>query len=76
MVHSGSINRKLIESKMEQISSELERSDDGLPPISISVGIVNGKDVKDTSHLFEKTDEAMYRSKMNGKNTYTFYSNN
>lgn len=46
---------------------------DGLPPISISVGIVNGKDVTDTDTLFEKTDEAMYESKKKGKHTYTFY---
>ncbi len=74
MVHSGSMSRRLIESKIGQINSELENTDDGLPPITISVGIVNGKDVKDTEHLFEKTDEAMYMSKMSGKHTFTFYS--
>lgn len=74
MVHSSNIKRKMIESKMDQINSELENTSDGLPPVSISAGIVNGKDVTDTSHLFEKTDKAMYASKMNGKHTYTFYS--
>lgn len=57
----------------QQINSELKNTDDGLPPISISVGIVNGKDVKDPSHIFEKTDKAMYESKTSGKGTYTFY---
>ena len=74
MVHSGSMHRKLIESKIEQINLELQKSNDGLPPVSISVGIVDGKDVTDTEQLFEKTDEAMYKSKKQGKHTYTFYS--
>lgn len=74
MVHSSGMSRKLIESKIEQINEELENADDGLPPISISVGIVNGKDVSDPKTLFEKTDAAMYESKKQGKHTYTFYS--
>ena len=74
MVHSSGMHRRLIESKIQQINEELENTGDGLPPISISVGIVNGKDVTDTEKLFEKTDKAMYESKKNGKHTYTFYS--
>ena len=73
MVHSGNVKRKLIESKLNQISQELENTDDGLPAVSISVGIVRGKDVDDPARLFEKTDAAMYESKKQGKNTYTFY---
>ncbi len=42
---------------------ELEKTDDGLPPISISVGVVNGKDVNDVESLFQMTDAAMYESK-------------
>ncbi len=73
MVHSSGMPRRLIESKISQINEELEKTGDGLPPISISVGIVNGKDVSDTGNLFEKTDAAMYESKKQGKHTYTFY---
>ena len=72
MVHSTSINQRLLASKIEQINSELERDDDGLPAISISVGIVSGKDAANKNELFEKTDAAMYESKKNGKHTYTF----
>ena len=56
-----------------QINDELAKTEDGLPPISISVGVVNGKDVDDVESLFEKTDAAMYESKKKGKHTYTFY---
>ena len=72
MVHSGGIKKNLITTKLEQINKELDKSEDGLPPISISVGIVNGRDVKDKEDLFEKTDAAMYKSKKSGKHTYTF----
>ncbi len=74
MVHSGCISRSLIESKVAQIHAELKNTEDGLPPISVSIGIMNGKDASDTTGLFEKADEAMYRSKKEGKGTYTFYS--
>ncbi|MBR5116583.1 MAG: GGDEF domain-containing protein, partial [Lachnospiraceae bacterium] len=72
MVHSSGMNRRLIISKIEQIGSELEDTSDDLPPISVSVGILNGKDITDTSSVFEKIDEAMYESKTRGKHTYTF----
>ncbi len=75
IMHSSSMQRRLIESKISQINTELENTDDGLPPVTISIGIVNGKDVRDTEHIFEKTDAAMYESKKSGKNTYTFYEN-
>ena len=74
MVHSSAMSKRLIESKIEQINSELERTDDGLPPISISVGIVNGKNVGADDNIYEMTDAAMYKSKKSGKHTYTFYS--
>ena len=73
MVHANEKQERLIASKMEDINRELEQKVDGLPPISISVGIVHGSQVSDPSKLFEKTDEAMYESKKQGKNTYTFY---
>ncbi len=74
IVHSSGMPQRLIISKIDQINSELEKGDDGLPPISISVGVVSGKDAADPEHLFKKTDAAMYESKKRGKHTYTFYA--
>lgn len=73
MMHSEGIQRRLIEAKIDQIHAMLANTDDGLLPISISMGIVNGKDAKDTTDLFEKADQTMYESKKHGKGTYTFY---
>ncbi|MGX8705393.1 MAG: GGDEF domain-containing protein, partial [bacterium] len=74
MVHSTEMQHKLIESKIERINSELEKSEDGLPPISISVGIVHGSQAADATALFEESDEAMYEAKRHGKHGYTFYT--
>ena len=74
MVHSSGMQRRLIESKIEQINEEMENTADSLPPVTISIGIVNGRDVTDPESLLDKTDAAMYESKKRGKNTYTFYT--
>ncbi len=74
MVHSGNMQKKHIESKIFRIREKLEDTSDGLPPVSLSIGIVHGKDVSDTEKLFERGDEALYESKKKGKNTYTFYN--
>ena len=74
MLHASEVQEDLIASKIEKINRELEASDDGLPPASISVGIVRGESALDAKNLFEKTDEAMYQAKQKGKRTYTFYS--
>ncbi len=74
MVHSSGMKRNLIISKIEQIGTELKDTSDGVPTISVSVGIINGSDITDTEHVLEKVDEAMYESKTKGKNTYTFYT--
>ena len=74
MVHSADIQQELIAEKIDNINREMAEGGEGMPPTSISVGIVNGADVTDTENLFEKTDEAMYQSKRSGKSTYTFYN--
>ena len=74
MVHSGETHRKLIGAKIDQINKEMANTNDGLPPVSVSVGIAHGKEAGDASALFEESDAAMYKSKKKGKHTYSFYS--
>ena len=68
------MERNLIASKLEKVNVELADSDDGLPAVSISIGIVHGKNAINAEDLFNKTDIAMYKAKQSGKNTYAFYS--
>ncbi|MCR5596614.1 MAG: hypothetical protein K6G19_00410 [Lachnospiraceae bacterium] len=72
--HTGEISHSLIEFKIDQISKFLGNTDDGLPPITVSAGIVSGKSADDIDDLFEKSDKAMYESKMWGKHSFTFYN--
>jgi diguanylate cyclase (GGDEF)-like protein len=75
MVHATETvaQKKLIASKIENINKTLGDSADGLPPSSVSVGIVHGSEAKDVADLFEKTDEAMYQAKKSGKQTHSFF---
>lgn len=74
MVHATEMHHELIVQKIDQINKELSSPNDGLPPMSISVGIVHGTEAADSESLFEKTDEAMYQAKKKGKGTYSFSS--
>ena len=74
MQHTPAVRKEMIAEKMENINTRLEKEDDDLPELSISVGIVHGSVSHDVQELFEKADEAMYRSKQSGKRTYTFYT--
>ena len=73
MVHSSEVQRNQVATKIKAINRELNEPEDGLPPVTISVGITHGTDATDSVDLFEKTDAAMYQAKQNGKRTYKFH---
>ena len=73
MEHSNEILHTQIVSKIERINQELNGPNDGLPPITMSVGVVHGTDATDARDLLKKADQTMYQAKQNGKNTYAFY---
>ncbi len=75
MVHATETQHDLIVQKINEINREMEGKGDGLPPASVSVGIVHGTEASEAENLFEKTDAAMYKAKQSGKHTYTFYAN-
>lgn len=74
MVHTDRQQDKLIVSKIRQINDELADTDDGLPAVSVSVGVAHGSQAEDMSALFECADSALYETKKNGRNGYTFFS--
>lgn len=73
MVHSSEMQHNQVASKIKAINKELNEPEDGLPPVTISVGITHGTEATDAVDLFEKTDAAMYQAKKNGKRTYRFH---
>ena len=74
MVHAGDMQRDLIVTKVERINGRLKNADDGVPSLTVSVGIALGSDARGADDLFEHADTAMYEAKKHGKGTYSFYT--
>ena len=72
MVQAHTGLRALVRSKIEKINRELADTSDGLPPISISVGITFGSEASDAIELLKLADFAMYELKREGKQGYRF----
>ena len=62
-----------VQAEIDEINARLAATEDGLPAVSVSVGIVHGSDAASGADLFEKTDAAMYEAKQSGKHTHKFY---
>ena len=73
MLHSDSDQRDLIISRVKKINSILSTGEDGLPPVTVSVGAAHGRNTSYPEQLFEHADRALYETKRGGKNGYTFY---
>ena len=73
MVHSNLSQRELIESKVKHINAQLANTEDGLPNMSVSVGVAHGVLVNDALELFRAADAALYETKRLGKHGVTFY---
>ena len=74
MVHIGKDVRPLIEQKVIQINRDLANTDDGLPFVSVSVGVSMGQGLDDPQAMFHQADIALYYVKDHGRNGCCFYS--
>ena len=63
MVHTGSSLRGMVESKFRRINERLQTPVDGLPPISLSVGVAFGDRENPGDDIFKDADTALYRTK-------------
>ena len=63
MVHTYSAMRDLITEKFRRINEILQAPRDGLPPISLSVGVAFGDREDPTDDIFKDADTALYRTK-------------
>ena len=73
MAHSSEDQEKIITDRIERINADLENASDGIPPVTVSVGAVLGKEGIDAKKMFDYADVALYDRKRNGKNGITFY---
>ena len=61
------------ENKVIQINKELTDTDDGLPPVTVSVGVALCMDTNNPQELFHDADVALYYVKEHGRNGCCFY---
>ena len=73
MVNAANEQDDIIRAKVDGINRELNCSVDGLPALSVSVGIVYGAGVTDSMKLYQRADRALYEAKRAGRNCYRFY---
>ena len=73
MVHVTSEMRPMVETKLESIRSVLKNTDDGLPPITLSIGVAFSDRPDPTDDILKDADAALYLTKERGKDGYSFY---
>ena len=74
MLHTDEKQKEQIGTKLDRIDEELSDTADGLPPVSVSVGVAHGSESTDARKLFEQADAALYETKRRGRRGYTFYT--
>lgn len=73
MVHTDSSLSELVESKIRRINERLKTPTDGLPPISLSVGVAFGNRENPSGDIFKDADTALYRTKSVRQGGCEFY---
>lgn len=73
MVEMNSGLRYTIEEKMDAVREHLAEEKDGLPKVSLSVGIAFSDRENPEKSLFEDADQALYYVKENGRDGYRFF---
>lgn len=65
----------VIIAKLVAVKKMLCDRSDGLPEITLSIGIAfSGNNTQDASIIYRHADRALYKAKENGRDTYSFYS--
>lgn len=73
MVNAGEQFKDLIRDKITHINETLLHPDDGLPPLSLSVGVAFGSSAHSGERLAKDADLALYRVKEGGRCGCVFY---
>ena len=73
MAHAGKALRDLIAGKILRANDRLAQGGDGLPALSLSVGVAFGNAEAPQGDLFKAADLALYRIKEGGRRGCAFY---
>ena len=72
VVDIDSEQNTIIENRFKKINRELANTSDGLPAVSVSVGVAHGAHYSNQLSMIHDADEAVYRTKAQGKNGVSF----
>ena len=73
MMRVSSKIRQLVSDKIARANEKLGRGEDGLPPISISVGVAFGDREHPQGDIFKDADSALYQVKRQGYGGLAFF---
>ena len=65
--------RAVLERKLKKIGAELADTSDGLPKVTLSIGVAFGSQLPENTNLYHAADTALYEAKHRGRNRYVFY---
>ena len=68
----GPEHKEMIETKIRKVAAFLLSTENGLPPVTISVGIAFGDQGSTEDSLFKAADKALYATKRHGRDGFTF----
>ena len=73
MINAGSELKALVASKIESIAKSVKDEKDGMPGITLSIGVAFSDRKDPSGTIFEDADKALYRAKEKGRNGFEFY---
>ena len=73
MTETHNVSRKTITAKIDLIAAELREEEGDMPGITLSAGAAFCREIPSHNVLYQAADEALYKSKHNGRNRLTFY---
>jgi len=73
MVHATSVMRSLVEQKIQRIRQMLRDDSDGIPVVTLSIGVAFSDRPDPTDDILKDADTALYAVKERGKDGYAFY---
>lgn len=65
--------RSVVISKVKMITNDVSDTSDGLPVVTLSLGIAFSVSLPDGMSLYHAADKALYEAKHNGRNGYVFF---
>ncbi|MBR1829452.1 MAG: diguanylate cyclase [Atopobiaceae bacterium] len=72
MTEIGPELRDVVAEKVEHVAEALRDTSDGLPKVSLSIGIAFSEDHQGSENLYRAADRALYEIKQRGRNGYAF----